>query len=194
MARGPLIILSGPAGSGKSVAVQQLLKEFPGRLRQSISVTTREPRTGELDGVHYRFWTRERFQEEVDRDGFLESAEVHGNLYGTPRSEVEPFLSQGIGVILVIDVQGAAEVRARCGDHVSIFLKTSAPEELEQRLRRRGTDGEEAIQRRLVTARKELERAGEYDYQVLNDDLEHCVAQLRALIEAEFRRREDNAR
>src|SRR5947209_1000026 len=111
MGRGPLIILSGPAGSGKTVAIQRLLQEFPYPLRQSVSATTRSPRAGEQDGVHYHFWTRERFQEEVDRGGFLEWAEVHGNRYGTPQSEVEPYLANGIGVILVIDVQGAEQVR-----------------------------------------------------------------------------------
>src|SRR5207244_3652456 len=120
MARGPLIILSGAAGSGKTVAVQRLLKEFP-RLRQSVSATTRKPREGEQDGVHYHFWSRERFQEEIDRDGFLEWAEVHGSRYGTPRSEVEPYLAERVGVVLVIDVQGAEQVRTRCPGLVSIF-------------------------------------------------------------------------
>jgi guanylate kinase len=187
--RGPLIILSGPSGSGKSTVVKRLLAEFADRLRLSVSATTRLKRKGELDGVAYHFWTRERFVEEVNKAGFLEWAEVVGNLYGTPKSEVEPYLDQGKGVILDIDVQGAEEVRKLCPYHLSIFLKTSTLEVLEQRLRGRGTEDEASIQRRLANARKELQREREYQHQVINDDLESAVALLRNLIEAEFARR-----
>src|SRR5205807_3897810 len=107
--------------------------------------------------VHYYFWTCERFQEEVKRDGFLEWAEVHGNFYGTPKAPVEVLRGQGIGVVLVIDVQGAAQVRACCPDCVSIFLQTSTLKVLEKRLRERGTETEEVIQHRLLNARNELE-------------------------------------
>ncbi len=193
MARGPLIILSGPAGAGKSTAVIRLLRRSKRPLRPSISATTRAPRGDEQDGVHYHFWTCERFQEEVKREGFLEWAEVHGNFYGTPKVYVEALRDKGFGVVLVIDVQGAAQVRSRCPDCVSIFMRTSTLELLEQRLRGRGTETEEAIQRRLLNARKELERRGEYHHEVLNDDLESCVAQLCELIEAEFQRSEGHA-
>src|SRR4051794_1735216 len=118
---GPLIILSGPSGSGKSTIVARLLQAADSPLRLSVSATTRPPRPGERDGVHYHFWTRERFQREIEAGGFLEWAEVFGNYYGTPRSEVEPFRARGVGVILDIDVQGAAQVRAQCPDAVSIF-------------------------------------------------------------------------
>src|SRR5262245_43774203 len=111
MPRGPLIILSGPSGSGKSTVIPYLLAAFPGRLRLSVSATTRRQREGEQQGVHYWFWTRERFLDEVKLGNFLEWAEVHGNLYGTPKSEVEPYREQGQGVILDIDVQGADSVR-----------------------------------------------------------------------------------
>jgi len=134
-----------------------------------------------------------RLRPQRRRDGFLEWAKVHDNYYGTLRKEVEPFRDRGTGVILVIDVQGAAQVRARCPDHLSIFMRTSAPDLLEERLRARGTEDEAAIQRRLTNARKELERAGEYQVQVVNDDLTLAVARLSELIEGEFRRARNHA-
>jgi guanylate kinase len=151
-----------------------------------VSATTRAPRDREQDGVDYHFWDRDHFQAEVDRGRFLEWAEVHGNLYGTPRSEVEPYREQGVGVILVIDVQGAALVRPLYPDHVSAFLMTSTPDLLERRLRGRKTEDEASIQRRLANARVELGRAGEYQYQILNDDLEAAVARLESVIESHF--------
>src|SRR5262245_32854062 len=116
MDKAPLIILSGPSGSGKSTVICGLLAPGDLRLRLSVSVTTRPPRPGERDGVHYYFWTRERFEAERAAGGFLEWAEVHGNCYGTLRREVEPYREQGWGVILDIDVQGAAQVRVQCPD------------------------------------------------------------------------------
>lgn len=193
MSRGPLIILSGPSGAGKSTAVQRLLEEARVPLRVSISATTRPKRESEQDGLHYHFWTREQFEDELARDGFLEWAKVHDNYYGTLRKEVEPFREKGTGVILVIDVQGAAQVRTRCPDHLSIFMRTSSPELLEQRLRSRGTEDEATLQRRLTNARKELERVGDYQYQVLNDDLSFAVARLSELVEGEFRKARNHA-
>jgi guanylate kinase len=184
---GPLIILSGPSGSGKSTVIARLLAEGGLPLRLSVSATTRPPRPGERDGEHYHFWTRERFEREIAAGAFLEWAEVHGQLYGTLVREVEPYRRQGLGVILVIDVEGAAQVRRRCPNPVSVFLRTSTPEALEQRLRQRHTDSPEAIRGRLETARRELARADEYDYQVINDDLETAVAELRGIIARQFR-------
>jgi guanylate kinase len=186
--KGPLIILSGPSGCGKSTVTARLLARGDLPLRQSVSATTRPRRQGEEDGRHYRFWTRERFEEEIRADGFLEWAEVHGNYYGTPRTEVAPYREQGTGVILVIDVKGAAQVRARCADAVSVFLRTSSWEESERRLRLRGQDDEATIRRRLANARDELARAGEYQFQVINDDLDTAVEQLFAIVKAQFER------
>jgi len=182
MAQGPLIILSGPSGAGKSTVISRLLHGSGLALRQSVSVTTRPPRDGEQDGVAYHFWTRERFLEQVAAGGFLEWAEVHGQHYGTPRSEVDDYRSRGIGVILVIDVQGAAQVRPLYPDAIDVFLEPPSPAELERRLRGRGTEDEATIQRRLANARRELARAGEYKHRLVCDDLEATVARLREII------------
>src|SRR5262249_28847624 len=167
---GPLVILSGPSGSGKSTVIDRVLKTWP--LQLSVSATTRPPRLGEQDGMHYYFWTSEQFDREVQAGAFLEWAEVHGFRYGTLKREVEPFRQQGRGVILDIDVQGARSVRRQIPDAVFVFLRTSAFETYERRLRERATEDEAKIQQRLVTARKELACAQEYDFQVINDDLE----------------------
>ncbi len=185
---GPLIILSGPSGSGKSTVLGRLLARGELPLRLSVSATTRRPRPGEVDGVSYHYWTPERFQAEVDADGFLEWAEVHGNRYGTLRSEVEPYRQRGFGVVLDIDVQGAAQVRRRCPDSVSVFLNVPSLPTLEQRLRARGTESEAAIQRRLAAAAGEMARAGEYEYQVINDDLDAAVARLHEIVRRSFER------
>ncbi len=187
MNRGPLIILSGPAGSGKSTLVRDLLAAGDLRLRRSISATTRPPRYNEVDGRDYHFWSRERFEQEIAAGRFLEWADVFGELYGTPSSEVEPYRGRGVGVVLVIDVQGAATVRQKCAEAVSIFLHAPAMEDYEQRMRRRHSESEETLQRRLAGARREVARAGEYYYQVVNDDLGRAVAQVREIIQGLFR-------
>jgi guanylate kinase len=188
MNKGPLIILSGPSGVGKSELVKRLLaaKDLP--LHLSVSATTRRPRAGEVDGTSYHFWPRQRFEEAVQAGGFLEWADVFGNLYGTLRREVEPYRERGEGVLLEIDVQGACQVRRLCPDAVSIFLKAPSLEVYEERLRRRHTENEEALRRRLEGARRELARAGEYDYQVVNDDLQRAVAEVEAHIRRQFGR------
>jgi guanylate kinase len=186
MAQGPLIILSGPSGSGKSTVIRQLLAEAGLPLRLSVSATTRPRRPKEQEGVDYFFWTRERFAEQVAAGAFLEWAEYAGNLYGTLRSEVDGYRARGTGVILDIEVKGAEQVRRRSPDNVSIFLTAPSWEVYEQRLRKRHTEGEEAIARRLATAREELARRGEYDHVVVNDDLGTAVTRLRALIAKHF--------
>lgn len=185
---GPLIILSGPSGSGKSTVIARLLAERTWPMRLSVSVTTRQPRKGEQDGVDYHYWTRDRFRDEIERNGFLEWAEVFGNYYGTLKSEVEPCRRQGIGVILDIDVNGWKQVKEHCPEAVSIFLMTSSLDVLEERLRRRGTESEESLQRRLNGARNELTLAPLYDHRVINDDLETALGQVRGILKPLFER------
>jgi guanylate kinase len=186
MTLGPLIILSGPSGSGKSTVTRRLLKEGGLPLRLSVSATTRPRREGERDGVEYHFWTRDRFVGQVAAGAFLEWAEYAGNLYGTLRGEVDGYRAKGQGVLLEIDVKGAEQVRRKCPDSVSIFLCAPSWEVLERRLRQRHTEGEEAVARRLETARAELARKGEYDHVVINDDLDAAVARVRGLIAPHF--------
>jgi guanylate kinase len=184
MTKGPLFILSGPSGSGKSTVVARLLADKKLPVRLAVSATTRPPRKSERDGEHYHFWTREQFEQERAADGFLEWAEVFGRgyYYGTLKAEVEPYRERGQGVLLEIDVKGWEQVRRRCPEAVSIFLRTSSLETYEKRLRDRGTESAADIRRRLEEARAELARAPEYDYQVINDDLESAVAQLRTIV------------
>ncbi len=184
----PLIILSGPSGTGKSTLLELLLTKTDLRLHVSVSATTRLPRSGEVDGKHYYFWTPERFEQAKRAGEFLESAQVHGCQYGTLRSEVDPYRKQGIGVILDIDVQGAAQIRRLYPDSVSIFLRAGSLETYANRLRQRGTEKEEAIRRRLAAAAQELEHAGEYDYQVINEDLSHAVAEVEAIMRRQSER------
>jgi guanylate kinase len=188
MTKGPLIIVSGPSGSGKSTVIERLLAEEGGAypLHLSVSATTRAPRPGEIDGKHYHFWTPERFAAAVQAGKFLERAEVHGARYGTLHDEVDGYRDQGIGVILEIDVQGAASVRKQCADQVSVFLRASSLEAYEERLRKRGTESEDALRRRVAAAQRELARASEYDHQVINDDLDSAVAELKAIVERQF--------
>jgi guanylate kinase len=184
----PLFVLSGPSASGKSTVLSRLMAEPEPPLRLSVSATTRQPRGVEQDGVDYHFWTREQFEEGVKASAFLEWADVFGNLYGTLRGEVEPFRARGIGVFLDVDVQGAALVRKECPDAVTVFLRASSQETYERRLRCRGTETEEAIQRRLRDSGRELERIGEYQYVVINDDLDSAVAELREIVLRHFER------
>jgi guanylate kinase len=191
MPRGPLIILSGPSGSGKSTVIKRLLADPPGPLRLSVSATTRPPRPDEREGVDYYFRTREEFEKKLAAGEFLEHAVVHGaDYYGTLWAEVEPHLAAGRGVILDIDVQGAEQVRKQCPEQTSIFLHTPL-EELERRLRRRGTEDEPTIRRRLESARRELARAGEFHYQIINQDLDKATADLRAIVAGLFARARD---
>jgi guanylate kinase len=188
MAPGPLIILSGPSGVGKSTLVRRLLAEGGPPLHLSVSATTRPPRPGERDGIDYYFWTPGRFQQEIEKGGFLEWAEVHGRRYGTLRAEVDGWLARGVGVLLDIDVQGAEQVRRKLPGALSIFLLAPSWEVYEERLRKRHTEDEAAIARRLATARGELERAAEYDHEVMNADLDRAVAEVRGLIARRFER------
>jgi guanylate kinase len=186
MKPGPLIIVSGPSGCGKSTLIRRVLAGCRHPLRLSVSATTRARREGERDGVDYHFWTRQHFLEELAAGAFLEHAEVHGNLYGTLRSEVDDYRARGVGVILDIDVQGAASVRPCYPEAVSVFVQAPSLEELERRLRARHTEGEAALALRLANARREMQHAGEYQYVLVNDDLEAAVAELADLINGQF--------
>ena len=192
-ARGLLIVVSAPSGTGKTTVVERLVEVCP-RLVQSRSYTSRPPRVGERDGVDYNFVDRPAFEALIEWDGFLEWADVFGNLYGTGRAETEALLSAGLDVVLVIDVQGARQVRQKAADRIGIFLLPPSFGALESRLRGRCQDEEDAIRRRLTTARGEVAAVDEYDYVVINDELERCVSELCAIVTAERARRERRAK
>ena len=179
--RGVLFVFSGPSGVGKGTLKARLLSEFAGQIVDSVSATTRAPREGEQDGREYFFITRQEFMRRVENNEFLEHAEYSGNCYGTPRQNVERLLAGGIDVVLEIDVQGARQVRSRMPGCVSIFVLPPSFEELEHRLRERHTETEEKVLARLDTAKREIPCAGEYDYQIVNSDLDEAYAQLRGL-------------
>jgi guanylate kinase len=184
MTLAPLILVSGPSGSGKSTLIRAAIAQSKIPLRLAVSATTRPPRPGEVDGVDYHFWTPELFQNRLAEGAFLEHAQVHGkHYYGTPRSEVDGYRERGIGVILDIDVQGAAQVRPLFPDHLSIFICLADPDTYARRLRLRGADSEETIARRMQTAARELDRVSEYQYIIYNDDLGLAVRQFLELVE-----------
>ncbi len=181
---GLLIVLSGPSGSGKGTIIKSLLEQRRDTVL-SISMTTRDPRFGEQEGVHYFFRTREEFEQTIANDGFLEYAEYNGNYYGTPIAPIQRWLYEGKNVILEIEVQGAEKVMDKRDDLVSIFLAVPSMEELEHRLRGRGTETDEVIERRLAAAKQELTRVPRYQYVVLNDEVEQAVARINTIIDAE---------
>ncbi|MFM7464389.1 MAG: guanylate kinase [Cyanobium sp.] len=178
---GRLTVLTGPSGVGKGTLVKALLKRHP-ELWLSVSATTRAPREGELDGVHYFFLSAEDFAQQVKGDGFLEWATFAGNCYGTPRAAVEQRLTEGQPVLLEIEVEGARQVRRSFPVGLQIFVAPPSFEELERRIRGRGTEAEEAIQRRLARAREELAAATEFDAVLVNGDLEAAGHELETLM------------
>ena len=182
--RGHLFVVSAPSGTGKTTVVERLVQVVPD-LALSRSYTSRPVREGELNGVDYNFVTRSRFEEMIATEEFLEWADVFGNLYGTCASDTERDLTRGQDVVLVIDVQGARQVRQRYRDTVGIFVLPPSFDVLERRLRGRSKDAEDAMQRRLRTARDEVAAFSEYDYVVVNDALDACVDRLRAIVLAE---------
>jgi guanylate kinase len=183
-ARGLLFIVSAPSGAGKTTLVEHLVQILP-NLRMSRSYTSRAARAGECDGVDYNFVTRRAFARMIDERAFLEWADVFGNYYGTSAADTERMLASGQDVVLVIDVQGARQVKAHGVDHTSIFVLPPSFEVLERRLRGRSKDTEEQMQRRLATARAEASSFTDYDYVVVNDQLEPTVVRLQEIIAAE---------
>jgi guanylate kinase len=182
--RGLLFVVSAPSGTGKTTVVERLVMVLPD-LALSRSYTSRAARPGEADGVDYNFVSRARFEEMMAADAFLEWADVFGNLYGTRAADVERDLQQGRDLVLVIDVQGARQVRQRYPDTVGVFVMPPSFAVLEQRLRGRSKDTEAAMQRRLETARAEVAAFAEYQYVIVNDELDACVDRLRAIVLAE---------
>lgn len=186
---GLLFILSSPSGAGKSTLASRLLRDEAGRLWMSISTTTRPRRKNEIEGQDYHFVGREEFDRMVRAGAFLEHAEVFGNCYGTPRGPVEDKLAAGIDVLFDIDWQGAQQIRRNLSRSrqriVSAFILPPTMDELERRLRQRAQDPEEVIERRMAAARREIEHWSEYDYVLVNDDLERCFSDLCAILTAE---------
>ena len=183
--RGSLFIVSSPSGGGKTTLIRRLLAKPPGEpLRFSVSHTTRTQRDGEVDGREYHFVSAAEFEKMARRGEFLEHNEVHGNFYGTAKSEVLPRLAAGEDVILDIDVQGARDVVEAVPDAVSIFIIPASPDELERRLRKRGLDGEDAIRKRLINAAKEVAQAETFQYVIVNEDLERAGLELESVVRA----------
>ncbi|MEN3209156.1 guanylate kinase [Methylorubrum populi] len=184
--RGLILILSSPSGAGKTTLTRAIAQDGGWGLDLSISVTTRARRPSEIDGRHYRFIDREAFEDLRTRDDLLEWAEVHGNFYGTPRRPVEKTLAQGRDMIFDIDYQGTRQVRQRLQDDVvTVFILPPSFSELRNRLERRAEDSPETIERRLANARNEMQRWSEYDYVIVNDDLDESFRALQAILAAE---------
>jgi guanylate kinase len=182
--RGLLFIVSAPSGTGKTTVCERLVHQLPG-LCMSRSYTSRAARTGERDGVDYNFISRAQFEEMTAATAFLEWADVFGNYYGTAAADTDALLAEGKDVMLVIDVQGARQVRSRGIETVGIFVLPPSAAILEQRLRGRSQDTEEQIRKRLETACREVDEFGSYEYVVVNDELDSAVERLRSIVLAE---------
>jgi len=185
---GIVIVLSGPSGAGKSTIYKKVLNEIAG-LEFSVSCTTRSPRPGEIDGKDYHFVSREKFEDLLKRDAFAEHAEVHGNYYGTLKQELFSRIERGIDVLLDIDVQGANQIREACAgdDRLKracefVFIMPPSIEILEQRLRGRGTETDEVIQRRMKNAAEEMKHVMEYDYLLVNADVDETAVNFASMI------------
>lgn len=184
MSKGLLFVVSAPAGCGKDTILEQVLAKTE-NVGYSVSATTRAPRPGEVDGVHYHFHTRESFEKMIEEGAVLEYTEYIGNYYGTPRKAVEDMLADGKDVILKIEVEGAMNIKKLFPECCLVFILPPSMAELERRLRKRGTEDEETILRRTAQARNEIDTAVNYDYFVVNDALEDAVDDLIAVIRAE---------
>jgi len=186
--QGLLFIVSAPAGTGKSTLVEMICEEFPDFVAESCSCTTRKPRPGEVEGHHYHFLTIEEFEAKIKAGDFLEYATVFGNYYGTEKKEVENLQQQGKHVFLVIDTQGAAQVKEHGLEACFIFISPPSMEELRRRLFKRKTESEEKMEERLAWAEEELKVATLYDYRIVNDNLEVTYEVLKSILIAEEHR------
>jgi len=182
--RGTLIILSGPSGSGKDTVLSELLQRNE-KIQLSVSATTRNPRRGEIDGVHYFFISKEDFEKKIENNEMLEYAVYGDNYYGTPKGPVDSWLNAGKTVILKIEVQGAEKIRKMYPDAISIFILPPSMETLEHRIRKRESEKEDEIIKRLAIAKSEIARADEYEYAVINDVLDVALSDINATIRAE---------
>lgn len=189
MRKGLVFVVSAPSGAGKTSLCKGVVELFSD-IRHSVSYTTRAPRTNERDGIDYHFVSEEKFLMMADNNQFVEWAVVHGNRYGTAGASIRKCEDEGIDVILDIDVQGARQIRDRLGRGVYIFVLPPSPEELEKRLRGRGTDVDEVIKKRLMNAREEINQIYNYDYMIINDRFDDAVERLRSIIIAERCNRE----
>ena len=182
--KGKLVVLSGPSGVGKDTVIDAWAKVNP-RVERVVACTSREPREGEVDGDHYHFLTPEEFLVQIAEGSFLEYKNVHGNMYGTPLKAMQAMLDEGKIAILKIDVQGAAEVRSLRPDAITVFILPPSLEALEARIRGRGLDDEDTIQRRLAGAIQELAGADQYQHRLINDKVAEVVQQLEAIVGGE---------
>lgn len=182
--RGTLVLYTGSSGVGKGTIMQELLKRDK-NIRLSVSNTTRPPREGEIDGVHYNFVTKEQFNNLIAKDGYLEHAKYCGNYYGTPKQQVDDLLNEGYDVFLEIEVCGGLQIMDKYPDVLSIFILPPSMETLEKRLRRRGTEDEETIFERLSQAKREIGCSNKYKYVVVNDELEKAVDEILDILHSE---------
>ena len=191
MRKGLLMVVSGPSGTGKGTVCSELLSQAQD-LAYSISATTRQPRAGEVDGKNYYFMDKTDFEQKIAEGGFLEYANVYGNYYGTPLGKIEERLAKGEDILLEIDTQGALNVMKKCPDGLFIFLVPPSLAELERRIRGRGSETEESLQKRMGSACKEIEDGRKYSYVVVNDTVKHAVQRILAIRAAEHCRVDRN--
>lgn len=190
MSKGTLFIVSGPSGCGKGTVLAEILKQD--NVYYSVSATTRAPRPGEINGVNYHFLSKDEFEKLIENGGMLEYANYCGNYYGTPKKPVEDMLAEGKNVILEIEVQGALKVMEKCPEAVSVFILPPSLKELRRRLHKRGTETEEIIEKRIGEAAGEIRKAINYDYVMINGELEIAVSDLLSIINSQKLKKENS--